>query len=266
MAAPDFAAETRCGPNGRAVLAALRDIGQPATVLEVLARVAERGEWESAGHPTLNNTPAQRGEPYRMSVYQYLHRFEKAGIVQHAGRGKSPGGGAPPVLYVAVAVPASNPDQAELVEPPMRARAQEAIDLRAAGLDFKAIAERMGISRSYAHELVADPTGQKARDRKAATECETPGCTRPSRGERRCHGCRQTIDGLMPTCRIERFALRVARERRITINFLLVETGKNTVPFERVVEVQTPRGKVERKLRKGDTWSDGLGACGIEAA
>jgi hypothetical protein len=226
--------------------------------------VFERGEWSSPGHPTKNGTPAERGEPYEGIVYQHLRNFGKRGLIEE--RGPDP----PrirPKLYAAVAVGPSDPDQTalEVGELPMRRRAQEAIDLRKSGLEFKEIAESMGISRSYAYELVDDPTGAKSQARKEKLKCTTPGCERHSRGERRCHGCKRAIEDLMPSCRIERWARAVAKERRITINFLLVETEKKTEPFQRVIEVTTTRGTVERTLKKGDSWSDALGACGIEA-
>jgi hypothetical protein len=258
------ACEQRVGDNARAVLAAVRDLAAPATCREVTQRVKERGEWSSPGHPQLTNTPAQRGEPYDGIVYQHLRNFCRRGLIAECPPARA--GAKRPKLYVAVAVPRQGRGTVPLVpeEPRMRRRAQEAIDLRNSGLEFKEIAERMGISRSYAHELVADPCGDKARKRKEATECETEGCHRPSRGERRCNGCKTLIDDLMPSCRVERWTRAIAREQRITINFLLVETGKQTEPFARVIEVETPRGKVERKLRKGDSWADGMGACGID--
>lgn len=265
------AAERRCGDNARAVLAAIRDLDSQVTCREVTKRVFERGEWSSEGHPTKRETPAQRGEPYEGIVYQHLRNFVQRGLVTegppaaaHAKR---------PKLYVAVAVPGSPSHAQQPLEGAggprvMRKRAQEAIDLRAAGTpqerSFKEVAEAMGVSYGYANELCNDPYGERMAERKRAKECLTPGCTRrTSDGRRRCHGCRTAIDDLMPSCRIERWTRAIAREQRITVNFLLVETNDASL-FARVVEVETPRGKVERKLRKGDTWKDALGACGID--
>jgi hypothetical protein len=45
-------------------------------------------------------------------------------------------------------------------------RAQEAQALRDQGLIYREIAERMGISRTYAAALITDPTGEKDRARK----------------------------------------------------------------------------------------------------
>lgn len=268
--------EERCGPNARAVLAALRDLGEPSTTADLLQRVSDRGEWESPGAPAAYVdrcrkdgkpiTPAMLGLPYKGIISQHLNNFVKRGLIEVVGR-RGGHQGHPFNLYAAVAVPGHDPDQTELEvgERPMRARAQEALDLKAQDVSVKEIAERMGISRSYAYELIDDPTGAKSLARKEKLKCTTPGCERNSRGERRCNGCKRMIDELMPSCRIERWARAVARERRLTINFLLVETEKKTEPFRRVVEVTTTRGTVERTLKKGDTWTDALGACGIEA-
>jgi predicted transcriptional regulator len=51
----------------------------------------------------------------------------------------------------------------------MRLQRAEAVrDLRAEGLTHREIADRLGISRSYAAELDTDPDGTKVRDRKRA--------------------------------------------------------------------------------------------------
>lgn len=260
------AVEARVGDNARAVLAAVRDMSGPATCREITQRVIDRGEWSSPGHPQLANTPAQRGEPYQGAVYQHLRNFGRRGLISELPPAS---GGLRPKLYVAVAVPRKARGTEELLEEPrkMRKRAAEALAIKIAEptLTYKEIGERMGITTSYAHELCADPYGDRARARKKAHECETPSCARQAdNGHRRCHGCRTAIHDLMPSCRVERWARAVAREHRITINFLLVETGKASAPFARVVEVETPRGKVERTLRKADSWADGMGACGID--
>lgn len=265
----DFeAAEKRVGPNALAVLYALRDLGTSATAKEVTQRVVERGEWSSPGHPTGTATPAQRGEPYQGVVYQHLRNFVRRGLIREL---PAANGRIRPKLYEAIAVPRKGRGTEELLQEPreMRKRAAEAIALRAEGTpeqrSYKEVGEAMGIATTYAHELCTDPYGDKSRERKEKAMCVTPGCRRPSGGSRRCHGCSRTIDELMPTCRIERWVRRVALERRITINFMLIETDDERQPFVRQVEVKTPRGTVERTLKKGDTWSDALGACGIDA-
>lgn len=70
-----------------------------------------------------------------------------------------------------------------------------AVDLRAQGLIVREIAERLGVSRSYAYELLTDPDGTRAKERKAryAGECVDCGAhTSGSEGRRaepRCRAC-----------------------------------------------------------------------------
>jgi hypothetical protein len=50
-------------------------------------------------------------------------------------------------------------------------RRDEAVALRDRGLRYREIAERMGISISYAQQLVTDPTGEQTRRRKMQRNC-----------------------------------------------------------------------------------------------
>ena len=54
-----------------------------------------------------------------------------------------------------------------LADNPREEMAREAGRLRAEGLSYQLIADRMGISRSYANDLVVDPDGSRGRARKA---------------------------------------------------------------------------------------------------
>lgn len=77
-------------------------------------------------------------------------------------------------------------------------RAAEAARLRAQGLVYREIAERMGISRSYAAALICDPDGSGDRARKDSYrgECERCGAsTNGSNGRhapKLCNDCFQT--------------------------------------------------------------------------
>jgi hypothetical protein len=61
-------------------------------------------------------------------------------------------------------------------------RAARARELRAAGCDYKTIAAELGVSRSYAGELVTDPDGSQARARKASYSRPCPECGKPMYG------------------------------------------------------------------------------------
>lgn len=53
----------------------------------------------------------------------------------------------------------------------MAARAEQAAALRSEGLLIREIAEQLGISRSYAHTLLDDPDGAKAKARRKKDMC-----------------------------------------------------------------------------------------------
>lgn len=80
--------------------------------------------------------------------------------------------------------------------------AREAADLRAAGLPAREIAEALGISRSYAAELIADPSGTKAKQRKQRYAQPCVDCGEPTSGgegrreEPRCVPCAAARAGL----------------------------------------------------------------------
>lgn len=65
---------------------------------------------------------------------------------------------------------------------PRAERAAEALALRAQGLTHQQIADRMGISRTYAQELCSDPEGEKVRARKASYRGTCEGCGGPTDG------------------------------------------------------------------------------------
>lgn len=74
--------------------------------------------------------------------------------------------------------------------------ARRAAELRDAGLTHRQIAQRLGISRSYANELLLDPDGSKARARKDGYRQPCPECGRPMGGgdgpagtPERCESC-----------------------------------------------------------------------------
>jgi hypothetical protein len=76
--------------------------------------------------------------------------------------------------------------------------AQRAQGLRAGGATYDRIAATLGISHSYAGELVTDPTGEKVRKRKAryrgtCEDCGAPtdGANGPGRASRRCAACQR---------------------------------------------------------------------------
>lgn len=75
-------------------------------------------------------------------------------------------------------------------------RAKEAARLRAQGLNGLQIARRMGVSRSYAYELLNDPDGFKVRERKDSYRGECEDCGAPTDGSngraapRFCQTCR----------------------------------------------------------------------------
>jgi hypothetical protein len=87
---------------------------------------------------------------------------------------------------------------------PTRAeRAREAQRLREQGLYHRQVAEAMGISRSYAAELLNDPTGDAARLRKDRARGRCVDCGEPTSwgggGSRypapeRCRACRAVFD------------------------------------------------------------------------
>lgn len=77
------------------------------------------------------------------------------------------------------------------------ALAEVASNLRAQGLLYREIAERLGVSRSYAHDLVRDPSGEAARARKAryggtCVDCgsSTDGTAGSTYVPERCRSCR----------------------------------------------------------------------------
>jgi hypothetical protein len=63
-----------------------------------------------------------------------------------------------------------------------RALAVLVADLREQGLKFREIAERLGISRSYASLLSCDPDGSRERDRKAGYGGQCKDCGAPTDG------------------------------------------------------------------------------------
>lgn len=83
---------------------------------------------------------------------------------------------------------------------PRAERAAEAAELRAQGLTYRAIADRMGISRSYANDLLLDPDGLKAQLRKA-------GYGRP------CKGCGKLTSGSYGRAKAPEFCVACTRER-----------------------------------------------------
>lgn len=79
-------------------------------------------------------------------------------------------------------------------------RAVEAARLKAEGLNGIQIAERMGVSRSYAYDLLNDPAGDRDRARKASYRGEcidcgaaTTGCNGRDRAPDRCLSCTNVI-------------------------------------------------------------------------
>lgn len=81
-------------------------------------------------------------------------------------------------------------------------RAREAARLRATGMVLREIAERMGISASYAQELVADPSGEAKQERKRRYDGVCVDCggrvsgTDPARAAplHRCVPCRRRFE------------------------------------------------------------------------
>lgn len=78
-------------------------------------------------------------------------------------------------------------------------RAAEAARLKAEGLNGIQVAARMGVSRSYAYELLDDPEGTKVRTRKASysgicVDCGAPTCGNDGRSKapKRCAACGAT--------------------------------------------------------------------------
>lgn len=83
-------------------------------------------------------------------------------------------------------------------------RAAQAAELRAQGLLYREIAARLGVSVSYAQDLVNDPDGSKVRARKDSYRGRCADCGRPTDGSWgrgpqaskrcvRCAGARQRI-------------------------------------------------------------------------
>lgn len=73
--------------------------------------------------------------------------------------------------------------------------AREAAELRGAGLLEREIAEALGVSRSYANELLRDPDGSRAKQRKRRYDSTCVDCGAPTSGcegrraEPRCQQC-----------------------------------------------------------------------------
>ncbi|HEU4975728.1 MAG TPA: helix-turn-helix domain-containing protein [Baekduia sp.] len=80
-------------------------------------------------------------------------------------------------------------------------RAEQAARLHAEGLTGIEIAKRLGVSRSYAYELLADPDGSGARERKDRYAQPCVGCGAPTSGGKgmredpRCQRCAATKAG-----------------------------------------------------------------------
>jgi Homing endonuclease associated repeat len=148
-------------------------------------------------------------------------------------------------------------------------RAQEAARLRAQGLLGREIAERMGVSRTYAHELLADPTGAASRARKdsyrgTCVDCGGPtsGGDGPSKTPARCAAC---------AARHQHENRRWTREAIIeAIQLLATENGRPPLASEWLRE-RDPRFPAPSIIyrSKGNpyppfaSWADAIEAAGF---
>lgn len=118
----------------------------------------------------------------------------------------------------------------------------EARRLRDEGLLLRQIGEQMGLSLKTVHDLIADPTGEKARARKAKNNGTCVGCGRETRNSgakdapERCQPCAATQCGTMEWRRNQ--GAKLAGRVRYTDDELLAALRRAAATTERELSVQ----------------------------
>lgn len=220
-------------------------LGKPSTAGEVLAFIEAHRlkDWPQA---TWSHA---RNDPYYLGIAQNLKAMARRGDVTDQ-RGD----------FTAV-IPRPQPPTPKAKEqkpprPSMRARAQEALDLKNnEGLNGKQIAERMGISYSYAYVLINDPTGERERQRKQRY-CKSCGGIKDDAS--RCEPCHEKrAHALLPPLHFARY-IHLAANVGVRVAFGVTDD------YKRVVRQGTGRGFTEYVLADDERWEEAVFTLGFE--
>lgn len=174
--------------------------------------------------------PHARQEPYVGGTQQHLAAMRRQGLVAHEDGSWVPCSPTPDRL--------------------LRRHADDVLRLKSEGKTQKAIAGELGLSKSLVYSLLADPIGEREKERKRGY---CPGCGAKKRSEATvCQNCQERrADELLPP---QTFVTYIERARSAGYQLLFGVTPD----FRRVIRIGTTRGFFEHDVRYDLSWLDGL--------
>lgn len=210
-------------------------------VVEMLKALHIAGQWPQA--PWRH----ARQDPYHCGTRQHLDGMVTLGMVE---RSPHPGG-----RYLFK------------LTRKLRKHAKEALELQETErLNGTQIATRLGISKSLACALLADPYGEKERERKRGY---CPACG--GKKDPAAVACERCVEKKAAKDTAGREAMLPEGDLRVRILDTIMGlrlAGQDAVvgvtdDFKRIVRWQTGRGEVEHRLVRDETWEQAMVAIGL---